>query len=199
MISKANFYEPNKREIATAELCGPGGKPLMSDLPNSSTSFANSGSADYAVLQTALATQKDEYLRLAADFDSFRNRTRRDSEQQAAADKESFIQDLLPSLDNLERALACEGATSFAQLHQGVEMTLKMLMGLLHRHGIESLEALGQPFDPHWHEAVAVGHDLRRPNHTVLEVVQRGYCRRDKVFRPAKVIVNGPRGAGRAG
>jgi molecular chaperone GrpE len=103
----------------------------------------------------------------------------------------------LPILDNLERALASEGATSSAQLHQGVEMTLKLLVGLLHRHGIESVEALGLPFDPHQHEAVAVGHDPRLPDHIVLEVVQRGYRRGDKIFRPAKVIVNDPPGAGR--
>ena len=172
----------------------------MSDSPNSTASVADSASADPALLQTALAAQKEDYLSLAADFDNFRKRTRRDSEQQAAAEKESFIQDLLPILDNLERALACEGATSSAQLHQGVEMTLRQLGGLLHRHGVEPVEAVGQPFDPHRHEAVATGHDLSQPDHCVLEVVQRGYCRGDKVFRPAKVIVNDPGqspGAGR--
>jgi len=172
----------------------------MSDSPNSNASVADSASADPALLQTALAAQKEDYLSLAADFDNFRKRTRRDSEQQAAAEKESFIQDLLPILDNLERALACEGATSSAQLHQGVEMTLRQLGGLLHRHGVEPVEAVGQPFDPHRHEAVAMGHDPSQPDHCVLEVVQRGYCRGDKVFRPAKVIVNDPGqspGAGR--
>jgi len=164
----------------------------MSDSPNSTASVADSASADPALLQTALAAQKEDYLSLAADFDNFRKRTRRDSEQQAAAEKESFIQDLLPILDNLERALACEGATSSAQLHQGVEMTLRQLGGLLHRHGVEPVEAVGQPFDPHRHEAVAMGHDPSQPDHCVLEVVQRGYCRGDKVFRPAKVIVNDP-------
>lgn len=164
----------------------------MIDVSKSPAPAADSPSADPALLQTALAAQKDDYLRLAADFDNFRKRTRRDSEQQAAVEKEAFIQDLLPILDNLERALACEGATSAAQLHQGVEMTLKQLAGLLQRHGIDPVEALGQPFDPHRHEAVAVGHDPRQPDHIVLEVVQRGYCRGDKVFRPAKVIVNDP-------
>ena len=71
-------------------------------------------------------------------------------------------------------------------------MTVKQLGGLLQRHGIEAVEALGLPFDPHRHEAVAVGHDPRQPDHIVLEVVQRGYCCGDKVFRPAKVIVNDP-------
>jgi molecular chaperone GrpE len=157
---------------------------------NPPTLVTDAASVDPALLQTALAAQKDDYLRLAADFDNFRKRTRRDSEQQAAAEKESFIRDLLPILDNLERALACEGATSSGPLHQGVAMTLQQLGGLLHRHGIETVEDVGRPFDPHRHEAVAVGQDPSQSDHLVLKVIQRGYCRGDKVFRPAKVIVN---------
>ena len=164
----------------------------MTDLPNAPALAADSASADLLLLQEAMAAQKDDYLRLAADFDNFRKRTRRDSEQQAAAEKESFIRDLLPVLDNLERALASEQSASSEQLHQGVAMTLQQLAQLLHRHGIEAVEDVGQPFDPHRHEAVSLGHDRRQPDHTILEVVQRGYCRGDKVFRPAKVIVNDP-------
>ena len=164
----------------------------MIDVSKSPDSVVDPASNEQTRLEAALASKQDEYLRLAADFDNFRKRTRRDSEQQAAAEKESFIQDLLPILDNLERALACEESTSSEQLHEGVEMTLKQLGGLLHRHGIEAVEALGKPFDPHRHEAVAVGHDPGQPDQIVLEVIQRGYCRGDKVFRPAKVIVNDP-------
>ena len=133
--------------------------------------------ADVAVL-------RDQYLHLAADFENFRKRTRRDAEQQAAAEKDAFIHDLLPVLDNLERALASES------LAQGVGMALRQLEQLLHRHGIEPGDDLGHPFDPHRQEAVAVRHDPRQPDRVVLEVVQRGYCRGDQVFRPAKVIVN---------
>jgi molecular chaperone GrpE len=106
-----------------------------------------------------LAAQKDDYLRLAADFDNFKKRTRRDSEQQAAAEKEAFIRDLLPILDNLERALASEQSISSESLHQGVEMTLQQLGQLLQRHGIEVSRTLAGPFDPHRHEAVSVRHD----------------------------------------
>ncbi len=159
--------------------------------PNASTSAADSA-LDIALLQAALAAQKDDYLRLAADFDNFRKRTRRDSEQQAAAEKESFILDLLPVLDDLERALSREQAGSFEQMYQGVAMTLHRLAQLIHRHGIEAVEDLGRPFNPHRHEAVSLGHDPTQPEHVILKVIQRGYCRGDKVFRPAKVIVNDP-------
>ena len=151
-------------------------------------------------LHKELSEQKDLNLRLAADFENFKRRSRQEVETRAAAQKESFIRELLPSLDNLERALASGATPGSPQFHQGVEMTLRQLGELLHRHGVEPVEAAGQPFDPHRQEAVAVGHDPSQPDHIVLEVVQRGYSRGDKVFRPARVIVNDPdqsSGAGR--
>ena len=160
------------------------------DSQNAPASVADAGSADPAILQKELAAPKDDYLRLAADFDNFRKRTRRDTERQAAAEKESFIRDLLPVLDNLERGLAFEESISSEQLHQGVEMTLQQLGQLLQRHGIEAVEDAGRPFDPHRHEAVSLRHDRSQPDHAVLEVIERGYRRGDTVFRPAKVIVN---------
>ena len=69
-------------------------------------------------------------------------------------------------------------------------MTLQQVGQLLHRHGIEAVEDLGRPFDPYRHAAVSVRNDPCQPDRTILEVTQRGYCRGDKVFRPAKVIVN---------
>ena len=160
------------------------------DAQNAPVSVAESPSADPAMLQKELAAQKDDYLRLAADFDNFKKRTRRDSERQAAAEKESFIRDLLPVLDNLERALASEQSVSSEQLHQGVEITMQELGRLLHCHGIEAVDDVGQPFDPHRHEAVSVRHDRSQRDHIVLEVIEHGYSRGGKVFRPAKVIVN---------
>jgi len=147
-------------------------------------------SGEPAELQEALAAQKDGYLRLAADFDNYKKRIRRDSEQQAASGKESLMRDLLPVVDNLERALACERTISSDQLRQGVEMTLEHLRRLLLHHGIESVEDVGKPFDPHLHEAISVRNDPLQPDQIILEVAQRGYRRGDKSFRPARVIVN---------
>ena len=140
--------------------------------------------ADPAIVRTSPGAQKDQYLRLAADFDNFRKRTRRDSEQQAGAQKDAFIHDLLTILDDLERALVSE------QMQQGAAMALQQLKLLLRRHGIEAAEDVGWPFEPHRQEAVLVRHDPTQPDHVVLEVAKRGYCRGDQVFRPAKVVVN---------
>lgn len=137
-----------------------------------------------------LAAQKDLYLRLAADFENYKRRSRQEAEIRAVAQKEAFILELLPVTDNLERALASGTSHDTAQFHQGVEMTLKQLQQLLRQHGVESEEIVGRPFDPHRHEALAQGHDPAQPDHVVLTVLQRGYRRGEKVVRPAKVTVN---------
>ncbi len=98
-----------------------------------------------------LAAQKDLHLRLAADFENYKKRSRQEAETRAAAQKDAFIVELLPVVDNLERALASGASRDTAQFHQGVEMTLKQLQQLLRQHGIESDEIVGKPFDPHHH------------------------------------------------
>lgn len=137
-----------------------------------------------------LAKQKDMNLQLTADFENFKRRSRQEGDLRAAAQKESFIHELLPTMDNLERALASGASPGSMQLHQGVAMTLQQLRLLLQKHGIETEEIVGKPFDPHRHEAVSQRHDAAQPDHAILEVLLRGYRRGDKVFRPAKVVVN---------
>lgn len=140
-----------------------------------------------------LAELKDRYLRLAADFENFRKRTNREASHRAETRKEAFIRDLLPIIDNLERALA--SAASSEQLQQGVQMTVQQLQQLLQRQGIEPEDSLGQPFDPERHHAVESRADPSQPEGMVLEVFQPGYRRDHKVFRPATVVVNNLSGA----
>ncbi len=151
---------------------------------------AETAASESDALLKDLALQKDLHLRLAADFDNFKRRSRQESEVRAAAQKELFIVDLLPVIDNLERALGSDSARDASPFHQGVEMTLKQLQQLLRQHGVESEEIVGQPFDPHRQEAISQGHDATKPDHAILAVLQRGYQRREKIVRPAKVVVN---------
>jgi molecular chaperone GrpE len=162
-------------------------KPAVEILP---VEDANTAATESEALLKDLAEQKDLHLRLAADFENFKRRSRQESEARATAQKEAFIIELLPVMDNLERALAAGAARDSAQFHQGVEMTLKQLQQLLRQHGVESEEIKGQTFDPHRQEALSQGHDPAQPDHAILEVVQRGYRRGTKIVRPAKVIVN---------
>jgi molecular chaperone GrpE len=158
--------------------------------PEADANTAETAASESEALLKDLAEQKDLHLRLAADFDNFKKRSRQESEARAMAQKESFIVELLPVIDNLERALAAGASRDSAQFHQGVEMTLKQLQQLLRQHGVESEEIIGKPFDPHRHEALSQGHDSAKPDHAILEVVQRGYRKGTKIVRPAKVIVN---------
>jgi molecular chaperone GrpE len=158
--------------------------------PETDATNVETAASESEALLKDLAERKDLHLRLAADFENFKRRSRQESEARAVAQKESFILELLPVIDNLERALAAGASRDSAQFHQGVEMTLKQLQQLLRLHGVESDEITGKPFDPHLHEALSQGHDPAQPNHTILEVVQRGYRRGAKVVRPAKVVVN---------
>jgi molecular chaperone GrpE len=131
-------------------------------------SHSLNAATDSDSLREQLAEQTDLKLRLAADFENFKRRSRQESEARAAAQKESFIHELLPAIDNLERALASGASSGSPQLHQGVEMTLQQLRLLLRQHGIETEESVGQPFDPHRHEAVSQRHDAAHPNHAIL-------------------------------
>ena len=158
--------------------------------PNVGPGAATATEAD--LLRTELVRQNELNLRLAADFDNFKRRSRQEGEARAAAQKESFIHELLPVIDNLERALASGATPGSHQFHQGVELTLQQLRQLLRQHGFDTEESVGQPFDPHRHEAVSQRHDPAQADHTILEVFQRGYRRGEQVFRPAKVVVNAP-------
>jgi molecular chaperone GrpE len=158
--------------------------------PETDANTHETAASESEALLKDLAEQKDLHLRLAADFENFKRRSRQETEARAVAQKESFIVELLPVIDNLERALAAGASRDSAQFHQGVEMTLKQLQQLLRQHGVESEEIIGKPFDPHQHEALSQGHDQALPDHAILEVVQRGYRKGTKIFRPAKVIVN---------
>lgn len=161
-----------------------------SDDPGSDSGLAHASAAGPDSVRKELAEQRELGLRLAAEFENFKRRSREEGEVRAAAQKEAFIRELLPILDNLERALATDVSPASRELHRGVEMTLQQLLQLLRQHGIEGEECSGHPFDPRRHEAISTRHDPTRPDHTILEVFQRGYWRGEKVFRPAKVMVN---------
>jgi molecular chaperone GrpE len=174
----------------------------LSAVPEVETVASEARVLELETLREELARQMDMHLRLAADFENFKRRTRAEAETRATAQKEAFIQELFPAIDNLERALATGVSSASQALHQGVSMTLQHLRNLLQQHGIESDEVVGRPFDPHLHDALDQGHDPVQPAGTILAMSQRGYRRGTKVLRPAKVVVNNlttPRPGWRAG
>lgn len=149
-----------------------------------------------AALEERLAeaeAKRDEYLALAqriqADFDNYRKRAAREQERLIAHAHERIVRELLPILDDLERALEAAERHEEAQLVEGVRLVEQSLRSVLEKEGLVEIEADG-PFDPHVHEAMlAQERDGTEPG-SVLEVVRRGYRLGDKVLRPARVIVS---------
>ena len=133
------------------------------------------------------AVEDDRLLRLAADFENYKKRAARERQEYVALANERLIAELLPILDDLERALAAAEEHQEAQLEEGVELVHRSLAGLLERHGVQPISTDGK-FDPHVHEAL-----LSQPSEaeegSVIDVVQKGYKLGDRVVRPARVVV----------
>ena len=132
------------------------------------------------------AEYKDKYLRLLAEKENYRKQVERIYRDRAEEEKKRLLRSFLTVADNLARALACEGDGD--GLRQGVDLTYREFQRLLSQEGVEPIEALGQPFDPHLHEAVEVVEDGGEPG-TVVEELEKGYTYKGQVLRPAKVKV----------
>ena len=134
---------------------------------------------------------KDSLLRSQAEFDNFRKRVRREQEELLSRAAERVVAEMLPALDNLERALAHvrEGGDA-AQLVKGVEMTHGQILDVLAKEGVVVIDPAGEPFDPIEHQAVGQREDTSVPDHTVLEVFLAGYRMGTRVVRPASVVVS---------
>jgi len=147
--------------------------------------------ARLAAAEVEHAQLLDRHLRLQADFDNHRKRTARERGEAQAAGLEKLARDLLGGLDDLERAqqFAAQPQGKLADLQQGVALVRQELLGALGRHGLCEIEALGAPFDPKVHEAMAQAVHPEAPPGQVLEVLQRGYRLGERLLRPARVVV----------
>ncbi|WP_081986944.1 nucleotide exchange factor GrpE [Planococcus sp. CAU13] len=146
---------------------------------------------EVAKLKEELEKEQNKYLRLLADFDNFKRRNQKDKEIQAKFRSQSLLTDLLPVLDNFERALAVEAKSEEAEaLLKGVEMVQKSLLEAVKREGLEEVKAVGEHFDPNFHQAVMQEKDEQAEPGTVLQELQKGYTLKGRVLRPAMVKVN---------
>ena len=150
---------------------------------------------DQAETQTAdtaqLKKQRDDYydrlLRKTAEFDNYRKRIDRERLQVSEAAAADLVKELLPLVDDLERALRAEGDDN--AIRKGVELIHKQLLEILRRRGVRPIEALGADFDPHYHMAVAHEHAEDKREGEVIEEFGRGYMLGDRLLRPAMVKV----------
>ena len=157
---------------------------------------ANNISAEQIVELTAQAAKAAEHwerlVRLTADFDNFKKRAAREKQDAIKFANESLLEKLIPAMDNFDMALAAATATkegSTDSLRTGIGMIYNQLRGALKDAGLEEIDASGTRFDPHWHEAVSQQETPDAPEGQVLQQLRKGYKLRERLLRPATVIV----------
>jgi molecular chaperone GrpE len=148
--------------------------------------------ADENISLAAVSRERDEYLdtlqRVKAEFDNYRKRAAREQSAIVSRASERLVKELIPVLDDLERALDAAEEHEEAQLEEGVRLVQRALADALQREGLVEIETNGK-FDPHVHEALLSQPDDEAESGAVLQVLQKGYRLGDKVIRPARVIV----------
>lgn len=144
-----------------------------------------------AALEAQLDEKENRYLRLQADFDNSRRRARMDYDAAQKYRAQSLVTDILPVLDNFERALNIETENEETKsVLQGMDMIYRSLLEALKKEGAEPIEAQGKEFDPHFHQAVMQVAEEGYESNIIVEEFQKGYMLKDRVIRPSMVKVN---------
>ena len=167
---------------------------MEDDPTNDTTTSTNAATAAAETDPSELQRQRDEYydllLRKTAEFDNYRKRTERDRLALNDAAAASIIQELLPLMDDLERALKAESTNDAGDAYRrGVELIHKQLGEVLRKRGVRAIDALGADFDPHYHQAVSYDAAEGRREGEVIEEFRRGYMLGDRLLRPSMVKV----------
>jgi molecular chaperone GrpE len=142
-----------------------------------------------AALEAEKNETRERMLRIAAEFENYKKRTRREQADAEAKAKESVLRDMLEIADNLERAVAVAESTDPKALVQGVQLVLRLFQNKLERYDVKPVEAKGQPFDPRVHDAISQIPTTDAPPGSVVNEVQKGYKIGDRLLRPALVAV----------
>jgi molecular chaperone GrpE len=164
------------------------------ETPDAPVNAANDGADELETLRSENADLKDRLLRMAAEMDNLRKRTEREIADTRSYAIAGFARDMLTATDSLSRALMVLPAdvrasedVSIKSLVEGIEMTEREMQRLLGKHGVKLIEAEGQRFDPHKHQAMFEVPGTGQPDGTVVQVVQAGFAIGDRVLRPAMV------------
>lgn len=189
----------SQRDVDTAEdfetgsdeqAAGSGGDAERFDSDGFSDDAA-SASGEVEAIRQQLRESEDRLLRMAAEFENMKKRLMRERETSLKYAEESLIKELLPSIDNLERAIE-QGRSSgeINTLIEGVDMTCKGLFATLEKIGLKPVDGVGTTFDPNFHEALAMEKSDEYPSNTIMHEYQKGYLLKDRLIRAAKVVVS---------
>jgi molecular chaperone GrpE len=195
MLKRSKDVDGENKDAMTSASPNAGDGGVAAGTEGETAAGPEPSSAELAAQLTAkeqeLNELKDKYLRALADTENVRKRMRQQNEESVRLQRESLLRDLLPVVDNLERALeAARGGSNRQSITDGVEMVLRSLHDLLRTHGVTAMNAVGQPFDPQVHEAVDHVPSEEHPPNTVVNEFHRGYLIGDRMLRPARVSVS---------
>ncbi len=142
-------------------------------------------------LEAEVDKVNERLLRVQADYDNFRRRTKLEAESAAKYRSQNLIEELIPAIDNFDRALSVKVESDDAKsLLQGMEMVYRQLTDAMQKEGLEVIEAVGKAFDPNYHQAVMTVESDEHESNQVVEELQKGYKLKDRVIRPSMVKVN---------
>lgn len=166
--------------------------PVSEETMQTIASSENTAEDQIRAAQEKTKEYYERMLRISAEFENYKKRSARETESFRKFANESILKDLLPVVDNLERAISSAAAGQGAEqcITEGVDLTLKEILRVLARYGVNPVEAQGKPFDPAIHEAVMQQESEEFPENTVLTEFQRGYTLHERILRPAMVVVS---------
>ena len=187
--SEATESPPIDDELEASEAAEPSADAESED-SSEAEALANL-KAEYEAYKAESEEQHDQMLRTIAEFDNSRKRTEREKEESLKYALESFVKELIPTLDSVERAIHSTAEShDFDALAEGVEMIYKGILSTLEKRGVIPIDAVNEPFDPMQHEAVMHVESEEVPENCVIEEWQKGYILHNRVIRPSMVSVS---------
>ena len=180
--------EDMQEQINEAETQQEEVKPAAEEAVEESAETQEQAVDETEKLKAEIEEKKNQYLRLQADFENFRRRTRQEKEELGNVVTQTILKDMLPLLDNFERALASDNKDSEG-FHKGVEMIYSQFAEALKKNGLEYIETEGKKFDPNFHQAVMRVQNPDLEDETIAAELQKGYIVKGRVVRPSMVQV----------
>lgn len=187
------FKKKEKNEESPVETTADGAEVVANE--DSEAVAASTDACCQALTEQLNAAQaealenRDHYLRARADLDNFRKRAQREKEDLLKFSNEAILRELLPVIDNLERALQHAAVDGEKGLLQGVELTLGQFSKVLEKFNVVAIDPAGEPFDSARHEAMGQIESADQPPNTILQVLQKGYLLNERLLRPAMVLI----------
>lgn len=195
LIRKASDMNDEPQLNIHSDEQGDTGSPTSQQPPSAAGSEEPTAEAQVDQLAADLTAAEERLLRAHAELENYRKRTRRDLEEQQKYAHMPLLAELLSVVDNAGRAIeAAEKSADSGSLLEGFRMIARQLETILEKFGCHKIEAQGQPFDPHRHEAISQQPSAEAPAGTIIYVTQEGYLLHDRVIRPSQVIVSSGQG-----